>query len=119
MSKLQREMAAVLCRILMLCESCTVRNTTAGKWERALLKTIFNNLEQYDPNAFENGFDSYVPSHKGGKRLAQDIIKDQRWRGTSQDDFDNAKTKTDGLGRVISSDSDSGSEESEDDTLID
>ena len=119
MHRLQKEMAAVLCGILMLCESCTVRNPTAGKWERSLLRNTLNKLRQGDPEAFKNGFDEYIPSRKGGRRLAQDIIKDQRWRGTSQGDFDDAKTKTDGLGGVISSDSDPGSEKSEDDTLID
>ena len=112
---LQTEMAAVLCGILMLCESCTVRNPTAGKWERSLLRNILNKLREGDPEAFKNGFDEYVPSHKGGRRLAQDIIKDHRWRGTSPSDFDEAKAKTDGLGDVISSDSDPGSEKGEDD----
>ena len=119
MRTFQKEMAAVLCGILMLCESCTVRNPTAGKWERSLLRNILNKLIQGDPEAFKNGFDEYVPSWKGGRKLGQDIIKNQRFFRTSSETFDDAKAKTNGLGDVISSDSDSGSEKSEDDTLID
>ena len=119
MRTFQKEMAAVLCGILMLCESCTVRNPTAGKWERSLLRNILNKLRQGDPEAFKNGFDEYVPSWKRGRKLGQDIIKNQRFFRTSSETFDDAKAKTNGLGDVISSDSDSGSEKSEDDTLID
>ncbi len=56
----QAEAAAALCSILLLCESCEIRNATGVKLERGFIKTVIKNIDIDKP--FSTCGRKYPPS---------------------------------------------------------
>lgn len=63
--------AACLSAILLLCESNHMRSPTGGKWERAVINTVIDNLNTGGSNPFKNAFEWYVPRISEKRKKAE------------------------------------------------